>query len=189
MSRATLRLPTPLGDLEFSAEAHIEPTLTLSLNSVEFEPSLPDGMSIAACYAVVLHINTPREAVEIQFKAQLHSTIPLKHGAETGEGLDAQAWYNKQFVLLVGTEDAEALTARLQQRITFNSDEYPFTYSENFLSVQVTCLPSANPLSLHFVAAWNELPEPQDCSCWFAVDQRHIDIAAALATQIQLKKN
>ncbi len=178
MSSVTLRITTPIGEIEFVAEADVESTSQLSLSAAPFEPSLPDGMSVAGCYGVLLHIHSSQAATDVQFKAQLHTTVSLEHGAETGEGLEAQAWYGQQYVLLVGTEDAECLQARLRERIEVSNDS--FTYSANSLSVRVTRALEADSFSLHFVVAWNELPEPQDCSCWYAVDQQHRAIAATL---------
>lgn len=178
MSSATLRIATPIGELEFVAETDVESTSQLSLSAAPLEPSMPNGMSVAACYGVLLHIQAPQAATDVLFKAQIHSTAPLKHGAETGEGLEAQAWYGHRYVLLVGTEDAEFLLARLRGRIVVSNES--FAYSASSLSVRVARVPEANSLSLHFVVAWNELPEPQDCSCWYAVDQPHGAIASTL---------
>lgn len=178
MKSSALRITIPLGELEFTADADLETTSQLNLSAAPFAPSLPNGMSVTACYAVLLHVHASQATTDIHFKVRLHSTVPLEHGAETGEGLEAQAWYSKKYVLLVGTEDAEFLQARLREHIIVSKDS--FSYSENSISVRVSRLPKTETLSLHFIVAWNEFPEPHDCSCWYAVDQPHGAIAATL---------
>ncbi len=178
MKSSALRITTPIGELEFTADADVKTTSQLNLSAAPFAPLLPNEMSVAACYGVLLHIHTSQTTTDIHFKARLHPTVPLEHGAETGEGLEAQAWYGKEYVLLVGSEDAEFLQARLRERIVVS--KHSFSYSENSLSVRISRLPKTETLSLHFIVAWNEFPEPHDCSCWYAVDQPHIAIAATL---------
>nr|WP_315466550.1 hypothetical protein [uncultured Undibacterium sp.] len=178
MKSSALRINTPIGELEFTADADVETTSQLNLSAAPFAPSLPNEMSVTACYGVLLHIHASQATTGIHFKARLHPTVPLEHGAETGEGLEAQAWYGDEYVLLVGTEDAEFLQARLREHIIVSKDS--FSYSENSISVRVSHLPKAETLSLHFIVAWNEFPEPHDCSCWYAVDQPHNTIGATI---------
>ena len=177
----SLRITTPIGELEFVAEADALPEAPLSLNAAPFEPALPDGMSVAACYGVLLHIHASHTSNNIHFKTQLHPAVSLEHSAETGQGLEAQAWYGQQYVLLVGTEDIEFLQARLQDRIVVSGSS--FAYSDNSLSVRISCVPESGSLSFHFIVAWNELPEPEDCSCWYAVDQAHDVIAHSISNR------
>ncbi len=178
MKSSALRITTPIGELEFIADADVENTSQLNLSAAPFAPSLPNGMSVTACYAILLHLHASQATTDIHFKVRLHPTVPLEHGAETGEGLEAQAWYSKKYVLLVGSEDAEFLQGRLRERIIVSKDS--FSYSENSISVRISCSPKTETLSLHFIVAWNELPEPYDCSCWYAVDQPHNTIGATI---------
>ena len=41
------------------------------------------------------------------------------------------------------------------------------------ITIEVEDFKQDKELSLHFVIAWNSLPEPVDCSCWYAVDVPH----------------
>ncbi len=179
MPTKTLRIATPVGELEFIAEAAVESNSQLSLNVAPFEPSLPKGMSVAGCYSALLRIKTPQIGTDIHLKAQLQSTASIEFGPETGEGLEAQAWYNMQSMLLIGTEDAIELKARLRERIVISNDT--FEYSANSLSIRIQTALKTDALSFHLIVAWNSLPEPMDSSCWFAVDQKHCAVTAAFS--------
>lgn len=180
MSSVSLRITTPLGEIEFVAEAGVVSESQLTLKAISLVPSLPNGMSVAACYGVLLQIPALDAATTFHLKAQLHPTASLENGMETGEGLEAQGWRGQRHVLLVGTEDAEFLKARLHERNALVDTQ--FTYSTDSLSVRVSRAFGNDPLSLHFIMAWNELPEVQDCSCWYAVDQSHSTIVAAITS-------
>ena len=178
MRYATQSITTPLGVLEFIGEADVESATQLSLSAATFIPSLPDGMVVAACYGVFFQVCPSNAEINVHFKAQLHSTREVEYGAETGEGLEAQAWRGERYVVLVGTEDAEFLQARLRECAVVSNDS--FAYSARSISVSLTVGRGTGPSSLHFVVAWNELPEPKEGSCWYAVDQQHNVIAASM---------
>ena len=168
MSKDTKLLETPLGSLEFSAEFDTEAVREYSLELATFEPVLPEGMAVDACFCVLLSVPAHQVRTTVVFTANLRPSLPVSAGGETGQGLEAQAWRSAHNILLVGTEDEEWLRARLARGVTLT--DVSFDYSPESFSVRIAQMPSGESLSLHFIVAWNKLPEPKDCSCWYAVD-------------------
>jgi hypothetical protein len=177
MSQPSTRIETPLGSLEFLTEFSEAASRGHSLVIAPIQPMLPLGMSVAACFCVLLSVQAGDAPASVLFSAKLRPNAPVTAGAETGQGLEAQVWRSPLHVLSVGTEDAEYLRARLPGGFAVAGD--PFDYSPETLSVNIASIPSGESLSLHFVVAWNELPEPKDCSCWYAVDVSHKAAIAA----------
>ena len=165
-----IQLPTPVGVLEFVLEPAAIKAPPLSLRLAAFKPKLPQGMSVLASYAVLLKLQTLEPVVDLKFSARLIKPSS-KGGASTGEGLEALEWEDEGHVMLIGTEDREYLERRLPKAIVLPDE--PVTCSSGGLSVHVASIPAGVPVSLHFVVAWNRLPERVAQSCWFAVDQNH----------------
>ncbi len=174
---AGLQIATPLGELVIQAGASgVEPAL-LALDASEIEPSLPPGMSVAACHGVLLQVDNPEAAVELVFELRLQASEPVQHGPDTGQGLEAQAWRGRRHVLLAGTDDLDGLQARLGPRL--GSRGNPFSYSAQALSMRVRLRAGPQPCRVHFVVAWNELPEPEETACWHAVGMTHEAVVQA----------
>jgi hypothetical protein len=171
MPPTPVQIRTPLGNVEFQVEPVGIPAPGVSIVAAPFKPKIPNGMSVLACYGVVLQVNVPKPLVDLRFHAFLDLNSVAGSGASTGEGLEALEWNGKNTVMLIGTEDRECLERRLPHGIVLPGD--PFTYSPESLSIHVAKIPSGQLLSLHFVLAWNELPETVAPSFWFAVDQPH----------------
>lgn len=169
--RSTL-IKTPLGELEFSVDADGALPAGTSLNTAPLKPRIPPGMCVLACYGVVLRIKASTPVNNVTFKAFINAASSASGGPATGEGLEAQEWANGDYVMLIGTEDFDYLRTRLPSMIDLPAN--PFTYSNDSLSVRVNKIPQGETLTLHFIVAWNKLPEPVDLSCWFAVDQPHL---------------
>lgn len=171
MPQTPVRIRTPLGNVAFQVDPAGIPAPGVSIVAAPFQPKIPHGMSVLACYGVVLQVNVPRPVVDLRFQAFLEPTSAASSGASTGEGLEALEWTGENTVMLIGTEDREYLERRLADGIVLPDD--PFIYSPDSLSIHIAQIPSGQLLSLHFVVAWNELPETVAPSCWFAVDQPH----------------
>lgn len=184
MANTGLQIGTPIGELHFAIEVFGEHQAEPSLEDFAFQPILPLGMSVATCCAVVLHLPGDEADMRVRFTATLVPTVSVDSGAETGQGLEAQSWRSENHVLLLGTEDAEFLEARLpnQMRISDGS----FTYGPNSFSMEFARNESSLPIEIHFLTAWNELPEPKECSCWYAVDQSHATVMGAPRAHISL---
>lgn len=175
--RSTL-IKTPLGELEFSVSADGALPAAVSLDTAPFRPRIPPGMSVLACYGIVLQLKASTPVNNVTFKAFINAACPASEGPATGEGLEAQEWANGDYVMLIGTEDVDYLRIRLPSTIDLPGN--PFTYSNDSLSVRVSKIPRGETLTLHFIVAWNKLPEPVGLSCWFAVDQPHLTVLSSL---------
>ena len=163
------------------------PTLGICIHAASFQPRIPPGMSVLACYGVVLQVGALNIVSDLKFKAILNPTSKIIGEAATGEGLEAQDWNNQNCVMLVGTEDLEYLKARLHHSIVLPDN--PFTYSAESLSIHIAEIPAGISVSLHFVVAWNDLPETVKSSCWFAVDQSHASILSAVGANPAFKRD
>ena len=187
MPQPSVCIQTPLGNLEFLTESADSPTIGACIHAALFQPEIPPGMSVLACYGVVLQVDAPNIVSDLKFKAILKPNSKINGGAATGEGLEAQDWNNQNWVILVGTEDLEYLKARLHHSIIF--PDFPFIYSAESLSIHIAKIPAGESVSLHFVVAWNALPEAVESSCWFAVDQSHISILSAVGANPAFKRD
>jgi hypothetical protein len=187
MPQPSVHIQTPLGNLEFLVESADIPTIGACIHAASFQPEIPPGMSVLACYGVVLQVDAPNTVSDLKFKAVLKPNSKINSGAATGEGLEAQDWNNKNWVMLVGTEDLEYLKARLHPSIVF--PDFPFTYSAESLSIHIAKIPAGESVSLHFIVAWNELPETVEPSCWFAVEQPHMSILSAVGANPAFKRD
>lgn len=176
MEIATLRIPTPLGEVDFAGQANIAPRSKRILKAVRFQPSLPPGKSVEGCFGILFRFDEIEFPGHVLFQATLHSEATIQQSPHTGEALEAVEWSDGRHLVLVGTEDATSLQGRLG---FYSAAEESFTYSPGALSVLASAEPG-QPFSLHFLVAWNPLPEPQELSCWFAVEQPHSAIERAV---------
>ncbi|MCV2350663.1 hypothetical protein [Paucibacter sp. Y2R2-4] len=147
MSFSSIRLKTPVGDLQVSVDllAGFQPEASLEIFA--FEPVLPQGMSVAACFAVVLHLPGGEIDAQVRLIATLLPVVPVEGGAETGQGLEAQSWRGEKHLVLVGTEDAEFLEARLPSQIRLANDS--FAYEPHSFSLNFTRTRGAIPVEVH----------------------------------------
>lgn len=185
MSQPSVHIQTPLGNLEFLVESDDNQTLGVCIHAGSFQPKIPPGMSVLACYGVVLQVGPTNTVNGLKFKAILKPNSKISGGAATGEGLEALDWNNQNCVMLVGTEDLENLKARLHHSIVFPGN--PFTYSAESLSIHIAEIPAGVSVNLHFIVAWNDLPETVESSCWFAVDQSHASLLSTVGANPALK--
>ncbi len=167
-------IKTPLGDLEFLVGIENRQPAEVSIKAAPIRPTIPPGMSVLTCYGVVLQVNPSTSIEGLSFTARFQRSPSICHGPATGEGLEAQEWANGEYVLLIGTEDFEYLRARLPG--SFLLSDSLVTYTKDSLSILIDKIPPGQPLTLHFVIAWNKVPESAEQSCWFAVDQSHLAV-------------
>jgi len=141
----------------------------MSLRSIAFTPKLPTGMTTSACTAVLLQVREGKDIQSLRLHAELATGAVAS--ACTGEYVDAQEWSNGESLVVVGTEDSQALDIR-----------YPGLGFANILSVdfgsqsmtlKIDRLSLSPAASFHFIVAENPDPEPIERSAWFAVDQSH----------------
>lgn len=171
----SLLVSTPLGDLRFRAQVEgSNPAARLVLTTVPITPALPSGMAVDGCVGVVLTSNATA-LHGLTFECAWTGASPTPMSPATGQWLDAQEWSNEKHVVMIGTEDAERLRPRLGPNVVFGEfpDPYFVEYKDSGLVIRIDEVPLTAALSLHYVVAWNRLPEPKDCSCWYAVDVGH----------------
>jgi len=176
-------LQTPIGEIEFAVThgadelvSESEATFTL----VPLKPVLPKGMAVeqASAILVELHPEADRRAVNVAFRWL--GSPPGSGSPESGECLDAQSWEANGFIVVVGTEDFEALASRLPG-LGFREDAYPVNYRPDGMEIRLPIVPADQLTSVHFVVAVNSIPEPIECSAWFAVDVAHSRLLAAIS--------
>lgn len=134
-------------------------------------------MSVESVTAVVvrMHPRSPLDFVSV-FLGWLQ---PVDAGSpESGQYLDAQSWQAGEHIVYIGTEDAEALSARISG-LGLTEEDCPVVYHSQGLEIRLQRVPSGCETSLHFVVAVNSWPEPVECSAWFAVDIAHERLCSA----------
>ena len=135
-------------------------------------------MTVDKALAVVLFVEPSKSSVDVAFACTL-SNAALEGVPETGERLDCQTWADGSWILSIGTEDYEALSAR-QPEAGVSEDPYPITYSTSTIRFDLTNAPAGTRRSFHFILAYKGLPDERECSTWFAVDVRHAEARSAV---------
>jgi len=135
---------------------------------------LPTGMSVVRCRAALLQVSTMTPIKHITFSCTFKGSITASPC--TGEYLDAQEWENSTNIVCVGTEDIEKLEMRQPFFASYNCAKPPITFSDNSIDIHLLNVPKNSELSMHFIIAENLLPEPTECSAWFAVDFPHSNL-------------
>ena len=164
-----LTTTTPIGLACVRASADSEGAANLSLSLFDFEPRLAPGMSVESSQAVVLAVSPKTDIENLLFEIEIGND-EFDGQPESGENLDAYSWTNDEWIILCGTEDAEAVKLRVGNRIRFKSGQYPIQCEANKVSIFVPLLLAGPTVHFHFALAWNRYPEPKELSCWFAVD-------------------
>jgi hypothetical protein len=162
---------TPLGRLKFYANFITGKVDNITLYQVELEPTLPQGMSVSKSVGVLLRFSVIEEVTEFKFFCDWVG-FNGKGYSNTGEALDAWEWNHENYLVVIGTEDAEWLNMRMPL-VLFTSNKYPITMEKNKIKIKLDKLPIGHIYSFHFIVAWNSYPEPYESSCWYAVDVPH----------------
>ena len=179
-------MTTPLGDIEILAVVQGAPLTEGWLQTAPIRPALPPGMSVDACHAVVLSVRSDEAALNVEFIARRTGAVAATSDVEAGEGLEARTWWADTHVLTIGTEDEDALRLRLDGRVPMPRD--PVEHLDDGIVVRLAGLPAGETLALHFIVAWNALPESHESACWYAVDQVPAEVAAVVARSSRLQQ-
>jgi len=139
------------------------------LEIVKVLPHLPMGMKVRSCVAVLLKIVGSVELQNIELSLSVRND--LRGRACTGERLEAQEWSDGEHILVVGTEDGEALDLRYPNLQL--GEKKIIDYTHHSMRLKIADLPELYNPSFHLVIAENDDPEPTETSAWFAVDQDH----------------
>ncbi len=128
-------------------------------------------MSVEKCIAVVFQCVLTTNISSINFSCTWINLKEKGYGC-SGECLDAWEWEHNKTLVIIGTEDEECLVSRLKIKPSL-AEDYPVTMDNNTINICLKDIPQNKPLSLHYVIAWNSLPEKVEPSCWYAVDIPH----------------
>ncbi len=172
MVYASEKLKTPIGSLSFSGMADEGDLSNCKITVCRIEPEIPKGMSVERCISVLLHCSSTKPMRGFVFSCEWDNLHAVGYG-NSGEALDAWEWESDGIMIMIGTEDSEWLNSRLGLDKDYSSGNYPVTMNNNKISIEIESIQEVKDLSLHFIIAWNTLPEPVDCSCWYAVDVPH----------------
>ncbi|SDW85773.1 hypothetical protein [Roseicitreum antarcticum] len=172
--RQTLILPTQLGFLSFEAQVTGASLVDddISLQGIAFAPKLPAGMTTSTCTAVLLQVRQGKELQSLRLHAELATEAVAS--ACTGEYLDAQEWSDGESLVVIGTEDSQALDIRYP--CMGFADILSVDFGPQSMTLKIDRLPSSPAASFHFIVAENPDPEPVEPSAWFAVDQSHKEL-------------
>ncbi len=169
LSRNELVLKTVVGDLSFSVTAKDGDLSSGEIVSAMLEPFIPDGMEVEDSIAVLFRVKSSTQIKHLNFACTWSQSIG-PGGSCTGQGLDAWEWEKDHYLVVIGTQDDERLSARLNPK--FLSDS-PIVMSSNGFEIHIEEYPKGEELTLHYIVSSNSLPEKEECSCWFAVDVAH----------------
>ncbi len=162
-----------LGPVQITAKVTAVPqgpdAVNGSLDVVTVKPKLPPGLTVSNCVGILLKISGTVAIQSLDFSLSVQEAL-AGHTA-MGERLDAQEWSDGAHVLMVGTEDSEALDIRYPN-LSLGETQIVH-YTPNSMTLKLTNLPALYDPSFHYVIAENEEPEPVEASAWFAVDQDH----------------
>ncbi len=166
-------LNTPLGQIKFSVliESSFGSDYEIKLKVLGPDPNLPVGMSVRRVRAVLLSAFSRTGFNQLDFSFRFETDI--RGGPESGEHLDAQSWEGMHDIIVVGTEDGEALSSRMPW-LEFMEDPLALVqYRKDGLNIPLKQIPAGETIGLHYIIAENSNPEPVECSAWYAVDIPH----------------
>lgn len=166
-------LDSALGNLTFSLSLPVDSSASTTCTSAVVSPRLPPGHSVMRCRAVVLRVKCPCLLQSLRFR--MCCATSLIGSPRTGECLEAQEWQSDDRILVVGTEDAEALSSRMPF-LGLGEFDAIVEYGHDFMEIQISCIPANRQVTLHFIIAENRYPEPTPVSAWLAVDIPHREL-------------
>lgn len=166
-------LDTALGQIHVSVRAQpgLGSNYRTELRVVEPELELPPGMSVRRVRAVLLLACSQSGFEQLDYRCRF--VTDLAAGPESGEHLEAQSWAGEHAVVVVGTEDGEAMVRRMPWLETWEDPLALVAYQRDGLNVRLTDIPAGEAVGLHYVVAENAHPEPVECSAWYAVAIQH----------------
>lgn len=173
----SLSMETALGELTIEVfvdgAALTDESVEISWRSIA--PALPPGMSVDTCRVILIKVDSGSSLCHVRYIANLHAKSI--GSACTGEALEAMEWEEENRTVVVGTEDSEALVARMPWAAGALNAVIA-TYTSQALKIDTGDVHHPKPVSFHIVIAENALPEPSEASAWFAVDIPHEQVLA-----------
>ncbi|MFP6583809.1 MAG: hypothetical protein VCD00_14815 [Candidatus Hydrogenedentota bacterium] len=148
------------------------------------EESITDADGIDGGRVVRIRYNADRAIRQLKFEMRWSDTTYLPRGKpECEQGINALRWTTDQHTTIIATEDVHALTSRLARGhdispdaanylhdLSPELDHLVFGFHNDGLSIRLTEIPKNEFVQLHFVLAWNPIPEPKPEATWLAVN-------------------
>jgi hypothetical protein len=183
--RTSTSVQTPLGKLNFYLTAIGGEAKEVAISHCQIYPSLPEYISVDGCVVVLLQFSAIEQIEEVNFCCAWEE-LKIEGYGHPGEGLEAYEWEQENHLVMIGTEDPYYLNHRIPLIPAEPSEasDYPITMEENEIRISLKKLTANSSYSLHYVIAWNKLPEPLEISCWLAVDRTHQSIRELLANPL-----
>jgi hypothetical protein len=183
--KTSTSVQTPLGKLNFYLTAIDGEAKGVTISHCQIYPSLPEYISVDGCVVVLLQFSVMEQIEEVNFCCAWED-LKIEGYGNHGEGLEAYEWQDDNHLVMIGTEDPQYLNHRipLVPAEIYKAGDYPITMEENEIRICLKKLPADSSYSLHYVIAWNKIPEPLEISCWLAVDRTHQSIRELLANPL-----
>ena len=160
----------PFGDVAMSSVSSPPLGNALIVQRVAYAPTLADGMAVDLVAAYRISFSAPFPVHDFSFDF-IRTRCETKGDTNSGECLDALSWDVSDGLLMFGTEDGEALHARMPW-LTIEGDDYPIEYLRNGFRIVIPYVAPNTTVDFHFVLAYNHVDIGSD-SEWFAVDVPH----------------
>lgn len=170
----TTYVNTAIGRLKFyctNLDGNIE---NITLTQALIKPTLPQGMSVTECIAVLLQFSATKTVTEFCFCCDWEDFDGVGY-ANPGEWLDAWELQHEKHLVMIGTEGAEFLSSRIPL-LPFEPLIYPITMEQNKIKIRLREISPGDSYSLHFIVSTNCYPEAKEASCWFSVDLSHENV-------------
>lgn len=164
----------PFGDIVMACVSSPPLDSTLVVQRIAFKPTLPDGMAVdvVVAYRISFVLDAPIHNFSFDFTLTQCTT---KGDTNSGECLDAQSWGIDNGLLMIGTEDGDALQTRMPW-LKIHGNDYPIKYLPNGFRIVIPYIAPNTTVGFHFVLAYNSVDKGCD-SEWFAVDVSHARLA------------
>lgn len=164
----------PFGDIAMSCVASPRLGVALVVQRIAFKPTLPKGMAVdlVAAYRIAFALEAPIHNFSFDFTLTQRRT---EGNRNSGECLDAQSWKIGDGLLMFGTEDGDALQARMPW-LKIHGDAYPIEYLPSGFRIVIPYIAPNTAVGFHFVLAYNSVDKGCD-SEWFAVDVPHAKLS------------
>ena len=142
-------------------------------------PRIPAQFAVEDCWARLWRVDARISIQELTGTAKwLPGYSWEESGPESGQLLDAIAFENHSWKLLIGTEGDEALAIRAghsdwmpkRHLEMLNGSFVPGQYQKDGLTVRSPGLRPGERSQVQFVVAW-ERQAPECCAAWYAVEQ------------------
>lgn len=164
----------PFGDVSLSSVSVPALSGELLVQRVALTPSIPKAMDVDVVAGYRIEVQSPDPIHDFSFDIRL-ARCQEKGEVNSGECLDAQSWKMGDGLLMIGTEDGEALQNRMPW-IDIRPRNYPIDYLADGFRLVLPYIAPKTVVGFHFVLSYNRVESEND-SEWFAVDIAYKDVS------------